>query len=46
MNFPPYITQEKLQLFIRQAFLEDVGDGDHSTLASVPYDAIQEARWN
>ena len=43
MNFPPYITQEKLQLFIRQAFLEDVGDGDHSTLASVPYDAIQEA---
>lgn len=43
MNFPPYITQEKLQLFIRQAFLEDVGDGDHSTLACVPYDSVQEA---
>lgn len=39
----PYITNEKLQLFIRQAFLEDVGDGDHSTLACVPYDSIQEA---
>lgn len=43
MEFPHYITTQKLQLFIRQAFLEDVGDGDHSTLASVPYDAIQEA---
>jgi len=39
----PYITNEKLQLFIRQAFLEDVGDGDHSTLACVPYDSVQEA---
>jgi Nicotinate-nucleotide pyrophosphorylase len=43
MNFPSYITEQKLQHFIRQAFLEDVGDGDHSTLAAVPYDAIQEA---
>lgn len=43
MNFPKYITEEKLQQFIRQAFLEDVGDGDHSTLACVPYDSIQEA---
>ncbi|RLZ06771.1 carboxylating nicotinate-nucleotide diphosphorylase [Faecalibacter macacae] len=43
MEFPHYITEQKLQQFIRQAFLEDVGDGDHSTLASVPYEAIQEA---
>ena len=43
MELPFYITEQKLQQFIRQAFLEDVGDGDHSTLASVPYDAIQEA---
>lgn len=43
MNDYPYITNEKLQLFIRQAFLEDIGDGDHSTLACVPYDIIQEA---
>lgn len=43
MEFPKYITEQKLQQFIRQAFLEDVGEGDHSTLAAVPYDAIQEA---
>lgn len=43
MEFPHYITEEKIQQFIRHAFLEDVGDGDHSTLACVPYDAIQEA---
>lgn len=43
MNDYPYISNEKLQLFIRQAFLEDVGDGDHSTLACVPYNSIQEA---
>lgn len=43
MEFPKYITEQKLQQFIRQAFLEDIGEGDHSTLASVPYDAIQEA---
>ncbi|HEY4539611.1 MAG TPA: carboxylating nicotinate-nucleotide diphosphorylase [Faecalibacter sp.] len=43
MEFPHYITEQKLQQFIRQAFLEDVGDGDHSTLAAVPYHAIQEA---
>jgi len=43
MSYDSYITTEKLQLFIRQAFLEDVGDGDHSTLACVPYDSIQEA---
>lgn len=43
MKFPHYITEQKLQQFIRQAFLEDVGDGDHSTLSAVPYDAIQEA---
>lgn len=43
MEFPHYITEQKLQQFIRQAFLEDVGDGDHSTLAAVPYHVIQEA---
>ena len=43
MELPKYITQEKLQQFIRQAFSEDIGDGDHSTLASIPYNVIQEA---
>lgn len=32
---PPYITEIFLREFITSAFREDVGDGDHSTLASV-----------
>jgi nicotinate-nucleotide pyrophosphorylase (carboxylating) len=31
-----YLTRDKLKAFIKAAFLEDVGDGDHSTLASIP----------
>lgn len=36
MNRPDYVTQERLKQFISEAFREDVGDGDHSTLGSVP----------
>ncbi|WP_215226475.1 carboxylating nicotinate-nucleotide diphosphorylase [Echinicola shivajiensis] len=31
-----YLTQENLEAFIQSAFKEDVGEGDHSTLASIP----------
>jgi nicotinate-nucleotide pyrophosphorylase (carboxylating) len=41
---PAYITREYLQSFISSAFREDVGDGDHSTLASIPADATSRAR--
>lgn len=43
-DLPSYITDEKLTRFIHQAFQEDVGDGDHSTLASIPYDVNNRAR--
>lgn len=33
-----YLNQEKLTAFIKSAFAEDVGSGDHSTLASVSPD--------
>lgn len=36
MHRPSYVTQEKIHRFIEQAIKEDIGDGDHSTLASVP----------
>lgn len=36
MHRPNYVTQEKIHRFIEQAIKEDIGDGDHSTLASVP----------
>jgi len=41
---PSYVTDEKLHHFISQAIKEDVGDGDHSTLASVPAGSKQKAR--
>ena len=43
-NRPPYVTDENLRIFIDSAICEDVGDGDHSTLASVPEDSIRKAR--
>ncbi|MEM8894661.1 MAG: carboxylating nicotinate-nucleotide diphosphorylase [Bacteroidota bacterium] len=33
---PPYITNAFINQFIDQALAEDVGDGDHSSLASIP----------
>lgn len=43
MKRPEYVTPERLNHFITEAFKEDVGDGDHSTLGSVPADLIDEA---
>ncbi len=40
---PYYITPEALTAFINAAFQEDIGDGDHSTLASVPENANDRA---
>ena len=41
---PPYITDEALALFIQQALAEDVGDGDHSSLAAIPATAQNQAK--
>jgi nicotinate-nucleotide pyrophosphorylase (carboxylating) len=41
---PPYITQEFFTQFITSALAEDVGDGDHSTLAAIPAGAMSRAR--
>jgi nicotinate-nucleotide pyrophosphorylase (carboxylating) len=41
---PAYITEEFLQDFIHSAFREDVGDGDHSSLSSIPENAKSRAR--
>jgi len=40
----PYITAERLDEFIRSAFKEDVGEGDHSTLAAIPPNAEGKAQ--
>lgn len=44
MNRPAYVTPEGLHHFISEAIKEDVGDGDHSTLGSVPADLQHQAR--
>jgi len=41
---PPYITPQFLKQFITSALAEDVGDGDHSTLASIPANAKCKAK--
>ena len=44
MKRPAYITDERLKHFIAAAILEDVQDGDHSTLGSVSPNMQQKAR--
>jgi nicotinate-nucleotide pyrophosphorylase (carboxylating) len=41
---PAYITQEFLRQFINSAFQEDVGDGDHSSLAAIDPQKLSTAR--
>lgn len=41
---PEYITDSFLQHFIKSALEEDVGDGDHSTLASIPPNLVKKAK--
>nr|WP_255594363.1 carboxylating nicotinate-nucleotide diphosphorylase [Pontibacter sp. HSC-14F20] len=38
------MTEKSIAEFISQALTEDVGDGDHSSLASIPNDAQNQAR--
>lgn len=40
---PKYIDNDSLDTFIANAFAEDVGDGDHSSLASIPRAAKNKA---
>lgn len=39
----PYLTPENIRTFIESAFKEDIGDGDHSTLASIPKEKTGKA---
>ncbi len=41
---PAYITDNFLNDFISSALQEDVGDGDHSSLASIPEDTQSKAK--
>ncbi|MCP2043047.1 carboxylating nicotinate-nucleotide diphosphorylase [Pontibacter sp. HSC-36F09] len=39
-----YLTEKSIAEFISRALAEDIGDGDHSSLASIPNDAQNQAR--
>lgn len=41
---PGYISEAFLQRFIQAALAEDIGEGDHSTLACIPASAHSKAR--
>ncbi len=41
---PEYITEGYLQRFIQSALEEDIGDGDHSTLATIPQNLSKRAK--
>lgn len=41
---PAYITEDFLKKFVESALREDVGEGDHSTLASIPAGARTSAK--
>jgi nicotinate-nucleotide pyrophosphorylase (carboxylating) len=41
---PDYITDTFLHHFIQSALCEDVGDGDHSSLAAIPEEKVSRAR--
>jgi nicotinate-nucleotide pyrophosphorylase (carboxylating) len=43
-HLPPYITPETLSAFLTLALAEDLGDGDHSTLATIPEDATAQVK--
>ncbi|MGD1841955.1 MAG: carboxylating nicotinate-nucleotide diphosphorylase [Thermonemataceae bacterium] len=40
----PYLKEEALQHLIDQAILEDIGEGDHSSLASIPAEVQSKAQ--
>jgi nicotinate-nucleotide pyrophosphorylase (carboxylating) len=41
---PYYVTSEFLHQFIQSALAEDIGEGDHSTLAAIPSNSSRRAR--
>lgn len=44
MKLPGYISGEALDKLIDSSVQEDVGDGDHTTLASIPAESLNKAR--
>lgn len=44
MKKPPYVTDKAIKQFIKSALEEDIQDGDHSTLSTIPKNLQQKAK--
>lgn len=44
MKSAPYLTEQNIRYFIKTALAEDIGDGDHSSLGSIPRGQVSHAR--
>jgi len=44
MKSAPYLTEQNIRYFIKNALAEDIGDGDHSSLGSIPAGQTSEAK--
>ena len=44
MKRPAYVTDKVLKQFIKSALVEDIHDGDHSTLSTIPGNLEQKAK--
>lgn len=44
MTRPPYLTESAISQFITSALIEDIGEGDHSTLGAIPTDINRKAK--
>jgi len=40
---PPYLTDKNIRNFIKNALAEDIGDGDHSSMGSIPEKSTSKA---
>lgn len=43
MTLPNYVSPSKIDAFVCQALAEDLGNGDHSSIACIPENAEREA---
>ena len=44
MKRPEYLTEQAIKDFIHSALAEDIGEGDHSTLATIPSNKASKAK--
>ncbi len=44
MANPPYLSAQNIRYFIKNALAEDIGDGDHSSLGSIPKGQVSHAK--